>query len=91
MSEPIAAASTKNVTDVTPTASDAVAVTATVPVTCAPPAGAVMLTAGAVVSGGGATFTVTVADVPMFPAASRASARSVYDPAATPLVFQLAL
>ncbi len=77
-------------TDATPTASEAVAATATVPVTVAPLVGDVMLTVGAVVRGrrGG---DATGADVPTLPAVSRASARRVWEPAATALVFQLGL
>src|SRR2546427_8842183 len=58
-SAPNATPSTRNCTPATPTLSEAVAVTATVPLTVAPFAGAVTLTAGGVVS----TVTVTVADV----------------------------
>ena len=94
MAVPITVPSTKNLTDMTPTASDAEAVTATVPATCAPPAGEVMLTVGAVVSAAAAsdpTITVTGAEVPTFPAASRPSARSVCDPSPASFEFQRTL
>src|SRR5688572_25458278 len=78
------------VTDRTPTASDAVAVIGTVPVTCPPLAGDVIVTEGALVSAADPMTTVT-ADLPTFPAASRASARIVCDPFAASLVFQRAL
>ena len=69
--EPRFAPSTVNWTLVTPTLSEAVACSVTVPDTVAPPAGAVTATVGAVVS------EVTVADAsfeggPTFPAASSA-------------------
>jgi hypothetical protein len=68
-------------------------VTFTVPETLAPLAGAVTLTAGGVVSGGGAleTVTVTVADVAVLPAASHAWAVSVCVPFATVVLFQEAV
>jgi hypothetical protein len=50
----------------------ALAVTVTVPVTVTPAAGAVIAMAGGVVSF--VTVTPTVVDVPMLPAASRATA-----------------
>src|SRR5688572_4020053 len=78
------------VTDRTPTASDAVAVIGTVPVTCPPLAGDVIVTEGAFVSAADPMTTVT-ADRPTFPAASRASARIVCDPFAASLLFQRAL
>src|SRR5262249_23963612 len=63
--------SPKNCTPTTPTLSDAFADTITVPDTVAPFAGAVMLTEGGVVSGGGPLFTATViaAEVVRLPAA----------------------
>jgi hypothetical protein len=62
--------------------SDALAVTVTVPDTVAPFAGDVTLTVGGVVSGGGPldTVTVTAAEVVVLPAASRATAVSVWEP-----------
>jgi hypothetical protein len=86
MAEP----STKNWTPVTPTLSEAEALTVVVPETVAPEAGDVMLTVGGVVSGGGAfdTFTVTAADVVWLPAASRALAVRECEPLATVVVFQ---
>src|SRR5436309_539311 len=59
-SAPKAAPSSRNWTPATPTLSEALALTAVVPDTVAPPAGEVMLTVGGVVSGGGALETVTV-------------------------------
>ncbi len=56
------APSAMNVTDPTPTASEAVAVTVTAPVTVAPLTGDVMLTVGAVVSDGGPVVTATGAE-----------------------------
>jgi hypothetical protein len=71
--------STMNSTRFTATLSVAVADTFTVPLTVAPFAGDVRLTVGAVVSPLGALFTETVIvlDNPLFPAASKARARSV--------------
>ncbi len=60
---PLTPLSSRNCTPTTPTLSEALAVTVTVPFTVAPLAGAVILTVGGVVSGGGgggALFTVTV-------------------------------
>src|SRR5262252_901948 len=75
-SAPSAIPSPKNCTPTTPTLSEAFADTVTVPETVAPFAGAVMFTAGGVVSGGGPllTVTVTAAEVFWLPAASRAVA-----------------
>ncbi len=67
-------------TPATPTLSDAVAATVTVPVTGASVDGAVTLTAGGVVSAVDPTVTVTPADVVMFPDVSRATAPSTCDP-----------
>src|SRR5688572_21588096 len=83
--------SARNVTEATPTVSEAVAAIATVPVTCAPPAGDVTLTVGGVVSIADPMITATGADIPTLPALSRACARSVCDPFATLLVFQRTL
>ena len=82
--------SSMNWTPATPTLSEALAVTLIVPETIDPGAGDVMLTAGGVVSGGGPleTVTVTVADVAVFPAASRAWAASVCEPLLAVLVSQ---
>src|SRR5262245_37076249 len=82
--------SPKNCTPATPTLSEALALTDTVPFTVAPLAGEVMLTDGAVVSGGGPldTVTVTGADAVWLPAASRATAVMVCEPLAAPVVFQ---
>src|SRR5438045_3371345 len=74
-SAPTFAPSSRNWTPTTPTLSDAVALIAVVPLTVAPPAGAVTLTVGAVVSL--KTVTVTAAAVVVLPAASRAIAVSV--------------
>ena len=73
-SAPSAVPSTRNCTPATPTLSDAVAVTSSVPLTVAPPGGARMLTLGAAVS------AVTVAWAwfdagPTLPAASSAVTR----------------
>src|SRR5262245_44407403 len=72
-SAPTLTPSTRNCTPTTPTASLALAVTVTVPLTDAPEAGEVIDTVGAVVS---TLFTVTLrlADVVVLPAASRATA-----------------
>ena len=86
-SAPRFAPSSLNCTPATPTLSDAVAETVTVPPTVAPPAGAVIDTVGGVVSGL-FTVTVTVVDVVVLPAASRATAVSVCVPLATVVVFQ---
>jgi hypothetical protein len=68
--------------------SDALALTCTVALTVAPLLGAVIDTAGAVVSGVlFATVTCTEADVVLFPAASRATAVSVCDPFVAVVVF----
>ena len=69
----------RNVTPATPTLSEAEAATVRVPTTLDPFAGEVRLTVGAVVS---ALFTVTftTAAVAVFPAASRATAVSVWEP-----------
>jgi hypothetical protein len=85
-SDPIVVPSALNTTPTTPTLSDAFADTVTVPWTLAPPAGAVIDTVGAVVS---ELFTVTVTgpDVVELPAASRATAVSVYEPFASVVVF----
>jgi len=67
------------VTPTTPTLSEALAVIVVCPETVAPAAGAVTETSGGVVSGAGAllTVTLTVVEVALFPAASRATALSV--------------
>ena len=75
--------STRNCTPATPTLSVAVAVRLNVPLTVCPAVGEAMLTAGTVVS---ARATVTLAFARL-PAASRAVAVSVCEPAATALVF----
>ena len=88
-SAPRLASFSLNCTPATPTLSDALAVTVVVPPTVAPDAGAVIATVGGVESGGVefSTVTVIVADVARLPAASRASAVSVWDPSATVVVF----
>src|SRR5262245_35022138 len=88
------APSTRNSTRVTPTASEAVADTVTVPLTVAPAVGAVRETVGGVVSvGGGALLTVTPTPgaLPMFPAASKARALRVWAPLAADVVFHEAV
>jgi hypothetical protein len=84
-SGPKATPSSRNWTPATPTLSEALADTVTVPVTVEPEPGEVMFTVGAAVSG---TVTVTVADVVLLPAASRATALSVWLPGAAVAVFQ---
>jgi hypothetical protein len=75
-----------NCTPITPTLSLALAVTVTVPVRLAPAAGVVSATDGGVRSF--ATVTVMPAEVATFPAASRATAVSVWLPLVTVMVFQ---
>src|SRR5436190_1920837 len=88
-SAPKFAPSTLNCTPATPTLSEALAVTVTaVPATVAPPAGAVTVTVGAVVSPL-LTVTVTAADVAVLPAASRATAVRVWVPLALVVVFHV--
>jgi hypothetical protein len=65
--EPITLPSTRNVTEATPTLSDAFADTVTVPDTVAPLAGEVMFAVGGVVSDGDDTVTVRAADVVVAP------------------------
>src|SRR5437588_1647902 len=76
-SAPSGAPSTKNCTPTTPTLSEALADTVSVPCTVWPFTGEMMLTVGGVVSGGGplAIVTVTGAEVLLLPAASRATDR----------------
>src|SRR6266850_5996757 len=88
-SAPYGAPSNRNWTLSTPTLSEALADTVTaVPDTVAPLAGAVIETTGGVVS---ALFTVTVIAVAVFvlPAASRATAVSVWLPLEAVVVFQV--
>ena len=73
-SAPSAAPSTRNCTPATPTLSDALAVTSSVPLTVAPPAGAEMLTLGAAVSAVTAACASFDAG-PTLPAASSAVTR----------------
>ncbi len=68
--------STRNCTLCTPTLSDAVAVSVVVPATSEPAAGALRDTVGAVLS----TVTLTLAEVLVLPAASRATALIVWLP-----------
>ncbi len=77
-SAPKAAPSSRNCTPATPRLSAALAVTLIVPETLVPFAGDAMLTVGAVVSL--AIVIVTGAEVVRLPAASRATAVSVYTP-----------
>jgi hypothetical protein len=79
-SAPRLAPSSRNWTPATPTLSEALAETVIVPETVAPALGEVMLTVGAVVSGGAPFETVTEEDVLLLPAASRAMAVRVWDP-----------
>jgi hypothetical protein len=73
---------------VTPTLSEALALTVTFPETAAPLAGDVMLTLGAVVSGGGPfdTVTVTGSAFQRAPRMSCATARRECEPFATVLL-----
>src|SRR5207247_438930 len=81
------APSTRNCTPATPTLSEAEALTVTVPDTVAPDAGALMLTAGGVVSAFD-TVTLTGDEVVRCPAASLATAVRVCEPLPTVAVFQ---
>src|SRR5881296_412666 len=85
-SAPRLAPSSLNCTPTTPTLSVALAETEIVPETVEPADGAVMETAGGVVS---ATVTLTAVAVAVLPAASRATAVSVCTPMAATAVFQL--
>src|SRR6185436_1289671 len=88
-SAPRLAPSSLNCTPTTPMLSEAVAETASVvPDTVAPLAGAVIATVGSVVSAL-LTVTVTFVAVAVFPAASRATAVSVWVPFATVVVSQV--
>src|SRR5438874_6587001 len=88
-SAPRFAPSKRNWTPTTPTLSDALADTTTAgPDTVDPPAGAVIATAGAVVSLN--TVTATAALVVWFPAASRATAVSACGPLGANVVSQVA-
>ena len=69
LSVPTRVPSAQNSTLVTPTLSEAVAASGTLPETVAPSAGEVIETVGAVVSGGAGTVTVTL-EVVVLPAAS---------------------
>src|SRR5437773_1743133 len=86
-SAPRLAPSTRNCTPATPTLSEAEALTVTVPDTVAPDAGALMLTAGGVVSAFD-TVMLTGDEVVRFPAASLATAVRVCEPLPTVVVFQ---
>ncbi len=81
--------SSLNWTLVTPTLSEAVALTVTVPDTMAAEAGEVMATVGGVVSGGGLlTVTVMGAEVALLPEVSVAMAVSVCVALVAAVVFQ---
>src|SRR5439155_3411576 len=81
--------SSLNCTPTMPTLSMALAETVTVPATEAPATGAVMETAGGVVSGTRLlTLTLTAAEVAELPAASRATALTLWLPFALAVVFQ---
>jgi hypothetical protein len=82
-STPKGSPSSRNWTPATPTLSEAAAVTATAPLTVDPEAGEVIATVGGVWS---ETVTLTGAEVVALPAASRATAVSVWVPAAAPVV-----
>src|SRR5207302_6850185 len=94
LSAPRLVPSSRNCTPATPTSSEALAVTDTVPNTVWPLLGEVMLTVGGVVSGGGGggaldTVTVTGAETGLrLPAASRATAVRVCAPSLTVVVLQ---
>src|SRR2546430_2829543 len=82
-----------NCTPATPTLSEAVALSVTVADTVAPFKGAVMFTAGGVVSGGGgggafAAVTVTRAEVGPVPPTSRPTALIEFVSLPAPVVFQ---
>src|SRR5437899_2282552 len=83
-SAPRGAPSSRNWTPATPTLSEALAVTVTMPETVAPELGKGMLTVGGVVSFD--TVTVTEADVVVLLAASRATALRVWVPSAAVVV-----
>jgi len=85
-SAPRFAPSSLNCTPTTPTLSDALALTVTVPASVAPPAGELMLTLGGAVSLN--TVTVTGCELYCTPKRSRATAISVCVPLAAPRVFQ---
>ena len=87
-SVPRGAPSSMNCTPATPTLSEAVAATVMFPDTVAPPTGEVIVTVGGVASVFD-TVTETPADVTALPAASRATAVSVCEPSATPVVAQV--
>ena len=89
-SAPRLAPSRVNWTPATPTLSEALAFTGTLPRTVAPSAGELTLTVGGVVSGTGlATVTLTGVEVVELVAASRAIARRTWGPLAVVVVFQL--
>src|SRR6185436_724350 len=89
-SAPSATPSSRNCTPTTPTLSLALAVTLTVALTVAPPAGALTLTVGPVVSGTALdTVTLRAAEVVWLPAASRARAVRECVPLPAVVVFQL--
>ena len=81
------APSSWNCTPTTPTLSEALAETVTVPETVAPDVGDVMLTVGAVVS---ETVTLIEAEVLVLLAASRATAVKVWLPMEAVAVFHVA-
>src|SRR5439155_9130477 len=83
----IALPSSRNWTPTTPTLSEAPAATVTGPLTVAPAAGAVTVTAGGVVSFD--TVTVAAAEVVLFPATSRATAVSLWLPLPTAVLSQV--
>ena len=90
-SAPRLAPSSLNWTPATPTLSVAVAATVTVPLTVASAAGAASETLGGVVSGLStvlSTVTLTDVDVAVLPAASRATAVSVWAPLRAVVVIQ---
>src|SRR6266545_4752739 len=83
-SAPRFAPSSLNWTPTTPALSEALALTVVVPLTVAPLLGVVIATVGAALS----TVTVTALLVVVLPAASRATAVSVWEPLAAPVVSQ---
>src|SRR5687767_12038162 len=87
LSAPSATPSRKNCTPVTATLSEALAVTVIAALTVAPLAGEVIATVGATESL--TTVTVTLAEVAVLPAASRATAVSTFDPPLAVVVSQL--
>src|SRR5687768_11664209 len=92
--DPSGVPSTKKVTAATPVSSEALAVTGTVPDTVVPPLGDVIVTAGALASGGASLMskasTTTTKSVEEAFLVRVTSMRSVWEPSARPLVVNTA-